>query len=131
MISQLAVTLQEAPSLQLQLVDSMLKQQAACSIGSLVSWVQQQPEQQQLDVTAVAIAGQQGPAAATFIAASTTASIWAAGVQLMNHFAAAAFRQMAESATARNMAENLTQQLEQSGTACATPTNALHIIVML
>jgi hypothetical protein len=112
-ISQLADALQGAPPFRMQLVDAMLKQQAACSIGRLVTWVQQQPEQQQLHVRAMA-----GSAPVTSAAGSTTAPIWAFGVILLEHFAASAVLHMTDSAGSCNLAANLTQQLDQSGEAC-------------
>jgi hypothetical protein len=97
------------------LVDAMLQQQAACSVGSLVTWVvQQQPEQH---VRAVSAAGHQGSATVIF-ASSTAASIWAAGVHLLGRFAAAAAQHTAESAACKSAAR-LTQQLDQSGKVCS------------
>jgi hypothetical protein len=94
----------------------MLQQQAACSVGTLVTWVvQQQPEQH---VRTVAAAGHQGSSAVIFVS-STAASIWAAGVHLLGRFAAAAAQHTAESAGACNLAARLTQQLDQSGKACS------------
>jgi hypothetical protein len=114
LINQLAAALEEAPSLKMQLVDAMLKQQVACNVGSLVTWVQQQPEQQ-LVVTAVV--GNQGSAPVTCTGGSTTGIVWTAAVHLLAHFAVVAFQHIRESAGACNMAASLTQQLEQSGKA--------------
>jgi hypothetical protein len=106
-IDQLQAALQEAPSLRMRLVDAMLKQQVACSVGSLVTWVQQQPEQQLLDCRAVPAAG------------GTPASLWAAGVHLLKSFAFEALLHNSESAGACSLAATLTQQLDQSGEACS------------
>jgi hypothetical protein len=118
-ISQLEAAWHEARPLRLQLLDAMLKQQMACSIGRLVAWVQQQPEQQLSGLKAVAVAGHQGSAPATVAAGSASASIWAAGVYLLEHFAVVAFRHNSDSAEACTLAANLTQQLDQSGKACS------------
>jgi hypothetical protein len=107
----------------MQLVDAMLKQQVACSVGTLVAWVQQQPEQQLLDlaaavgfVRAVAAAGHQVSAQVTD--GDRTASIWAAGVKLLGCFAWVVLHKI-ESAGACSLVANLTQQLDQSGKACS------------
>jgi hypothetical protein len=113
-ISQLAAAVQEAPSLKMQLVDAMLKQQVACSVGSLVTWVQQQPEQQ-LVLRAVAVVVSQGSTPVTCAGGSTTFNVWAAGVHLVEFFAVAAHQHNAQSAGACNLAASLTQQLHQSG----------------
>jgi hypothetical protein len=107
----------------MQLMDAMLKQQAACSIGSLVVWVQQQPEQQRLDLAAVAIAARQGSAPVTCAAGGTTGPIWVAGLHLLGRFAGVAFMDIDERAGACNLAEKLTQQLDQSGKACSCNCN--------
>jgi hypothetical protein len=119
LISQLEAAWHEARPLKMQLFDALLKQQVACSIGRLVAWVQQQPEQQLADFRAVAVAGHQGSAPATIAAGSASASIWAAGVYLLEHFAVVAFRHNSDSAEACSLAANLTQQLDQSGKACS------------
>jgi hypothetical protein len=118
-ISQLDAAFQGASSLNLQLVDAMLRQQVACSIGSLVTWVQQQPEQQLLDLIAAAFVSHQGSAPVACAAAGTAASIWVAGVQLLGGFAAVAITQTPESAGACNIAARLTQQVDQSGETCS------------
>jgi hypothetical protein len=115
-IIQLEAALHEAPSLKMQLVDAMLKQQVACSVGRLVAWVQQQPVQQQSDVRAVVVVGQQGSAPVTGAAGSTTSNVWAAGVHLVEFFAVVAFLHNPESA---ELTANLTQQLDRSGKACS------------
>jgi hypothetical protein len=115
-ITQLSDAFVDAPSLKKQLLDAMLKQQVASDIGSLVAWVQQQPEQQRLDLTAVAGAGHQGSAPVAFAAGAATAPIWADGVHLLDHFAAAALH-TSPSAGACTLAKNLTQQLAHSGKA--------------
>jgi hypothetical protein len=112
MIRQLAAALDEAPSLKVELVDVMLKQQVACSVSSLVTWVQQQPEQL-LDVTAAG----QGRVPITSVAGLTIASIWAAGVDLLKNLARVALLQTSESAGACILTATLTQQLDQSGEA--------------
>jgi hypothetical protein len=120
LISLLAVTFHEAPSLEPQLVDAMLKQQAACSIGSLVTWVQQQPEQQLLDLRVVAAAGHQGSRPMSCAAGSATTTLWAAGVQLLGCFAISALKQIdTDGAAGCSRAGTLTQQLEVSGKACS------------
>jgi hypothetical protein len=116
-IQQLSGAVDEAPSLSMQLMDAMLKQQVVCNIGRLVTWVQQQPEQQRLDLEAAAAAGRQG--SYTYAAGRTPTIIWAAGVHLLTHFAAVAKMHVRESAEACSLAENLTQQLDQSGKACS------------
>jgi hypothetical protein len=115
-VSHLQAALLEAPSLQTQLVDATLKQQVACSVGTLITWVQQQPEQQLLDSGAVDVAGRQGTTQTT--CSDRTAPLWAAGVNLLGHFAVVACEHNAESAGASSLAANLTQQLDQSGRAC-------------
>jgi hypothetical protein len=115
-ISQLKTVLNEAPSLGVRLVDAMLKQQVACNVGGLVMWAQQQPEQQLIDVRAVATAGHQGSARNPCVVSGTIAAIWAAGVQLLGRFAAA-YLHNTESAGACSLAAKLTQQLDQSGKA--------------
>jgi hypothetical protein len=117
LISQLAEAFDEEPTHKIQLMDAMLTQQVACSIGSLITWVQQ-PEQQWLGMRAVAVAGHQGSAPGPFAAGTTAASICAGGVHLFGHFAAAAFLHTLDSAGACNLAARLTQQLDQSGKAC-------------
>jgi hypothetical protein len=111
-ISQLAAAVKDAPSLRMQVLDAMLKQEAACSAGSLLTWVQQQPEQQLLDVTAVAIAGHQAPAAGAV--RGTTAAIWVTSVHLVERCAAVALLQVQDSAGG-SLAASLTQQLDHSG----------------
>jgi hypothetical protein len=106
----------------MQMIDAMLKQQAACSVGSLVTWVQQQPEQQLcqlVDLRAVALAVDQGPAPVACAAGNITASVWAAGVQLLEHFAILASDHTSDSAGECSLAKQLTQQLDQSGKACS------------
>jgi hypothetical protein len=117
-IGQLETLLHEAPSLRMQLVDALLKQQVACSIGTLVTWVQQQPEQLS-DLGAITVAGHQGSAAVTLAAGRPTAPVWAAGVNLLQRFAAVAFLQNTQGAGACSLAATLTQQLDQSGKACS------------
>jgi hypothetical protein len=107
--------LSNAPSLKMQLADAMLKQQVACNIGSVVTWVQQQPEPQLLDSRAVAVAGRQGVAPA----GGMIAAVWAAGVHLLERFALVIFAHNSESAGACSMAATLTQQLDQSGKPCS------------
>jgi hypothetical protein len=116
-ICQLQAALKEAPSLQMQLVDAMLKHQVARNVGSLVTWVQQQTEQQLLGFRAVAVAGHQGSAQVT--CGSRTASMWADGVLLLGRFAMA-YLHNSDSAGACSLAANLTQQLDQSGKACSS-----------
>jgi hypothetical protein len=111
--SQVEAALYEAPTLRIQLVDAILKQQVACNIGRLVTRVQQQPEQQLVEMRAVAVAGRE------VAAGRSTASIWAVGVHLLNRFAAVAFLQNTQSAGACSLASTLTQQLDQSGKACS------------
>jgi hypothetical protein len=118
-INQLAGALNEAPSLRLRLVDAMLKQQAGCSIGSVVAWVQQQPEQQLLNLTAVTVAGHQGSVPKAFAAGRAPAATWAVGVDVLRHFAVEAAEHNLDSAGACSLAANLTQQLDQSGKACS------------
>jgi hypothetical protein len=113
-ISQLQAALVEEPLLKVQVVDAMLKQQVACSLGSLVTWVQQQPEQLS-DLREVAVAGHQGSAPVPRAVGGTIPSIWAAGVHLIGHFAAAA----SESTGTCSLAASLTQQLDQSGKPCS------------
>jgi hypothetical protein len=117
LINQLEHALQEAPW---QVADAMLKQQAACSVGSLVTWVQQQPEQQLSTLTAVDLTGRQGP---SVLRCEATDFIWAAGVDLLGRIAVAAFEHDSESATpaagGRSLAASLTQQMDRSGTACS------------
>jgi hypothetical protein len=116
-ISQLEAALRETTSPRVQLVDALLKQQVACSIGSLVAWVQQQPEQQLSEMRAGT--GHQGSAPATVEAGGAAAAIWAAGVHLLERFAVVATRHNSDSAGACSLAANLTQQLDQSGKACS------------
>jgi hypothetical protein len=111
-IDQLQAALDQAPTLRLQLMDAMLKQKAAYSVGSLVTWVQQQPEKHLLILRS-------GSAPLDFAAGGTAASIWAAGVLLLGHFAAVAMLHCSESAAACSSAADLTQQLDQSGEACS------------
>jgi hypothetical protein len=119
-IRQLAAALDEAPSLKVELVDVMLKQQVACSVGSLVMWVQQQPEQL-LDVKAAG----QGRVPRTSVAGLIIASVWAAGVDLLKNLARVALLQTSESAGACILTATLTQQLDQSGKACSCTFDAL------
>jgi hypothetical protein len=95
----------------------MLKQRVAYSVGSVVTWVQQQAEQQlsDLNLTAVDGAGNQEAASITRAAGSASASLWAAGVHLLGCLAAAALAHASESAGACSLAASLTQQLDQSG----------------
>jgi hypothetical protein len=115
-IDQLQAALDKAPALRLQLEDALLKQQVACNIGSLVTWVQQQPQQQLLDVRAVAETGQEGSAQVTW--GGRFASIRSAGMLLLGRFAVAVLRDP-EAAGACSVTANLTQQLDQSGKACS------------
>jgi hypothetical protein len=124
LISLLSDDLDGATELTTQLVDAMLKQQVASCVGSLVAWVQQQPEQQRLDLAATAIAGRQGPVNRS--PGSTTGPVWAAGLHVLGRFAAVAFLHIQDSAGVRNLAENLTQQLDQSGKACSCNCTAAH-----
>jgi hypothetical protein len=117
-IRQLEDALQDAPSLRMQLMEAMLEQQAACSIGYLVTWAQQRPKQL-LDIRVVTVAGHQGSAPETAVAGSGTASTWAAGVNLLQCFAVVADQQNSDSAGVCSLAANLTQQLDQSGKACS------------
>jgi hypothetical protein len=107
-------------------MDAMLKQQVAFNTGSLVAWVQQKPQQQLLQL---AVPGQHGSGTVhtvlTIAAGETTASLWAAGVQFLEQCALVASLQPSESAGVCSLAERLTQQLEQSGTACSRNCNAL------
>jgi hypothetical protein len=120
MIEQLAEALDEVPSFRTQFVDAMLKQHVACNIGRLVTWVQQQQEQQPLGPRLVAVAGHLRSASVTSAAGSTTAAfIWAAGVHLIHQFAAVAVTHSAEITGARNLAAILTQQLDEAGEACS------------
>jgi hypothetical protein len=118
-IDQLQAALTEAPSLKLQLTDAMLKQQAACSVGSLLAWVQQEPEQQLLGLRPVAAPGHQGLVLMTRADGGRTASIWASGVHLLGRFAIVACLHSSESTGSCSLAANLTHQLEQSGKACS------------
>jgi hypothetical protein len=118
-IDQLQVALTEAPSLKLQLTDAMLKQQAACSVGSLVAWVQQEPEQQLLGLRPVAAPGHQGLVLMTRADGGKTASIWVSGVHLLGRFATVACLHSSESAGPCSLTANLTQQLKQLGKACS------------
>jgi hypothetical protein len=111
-IKQLQAALDAAPMLRLQLMDAMLKQNGAYSVGSLVTWVQQQPEEHLLILRS-------GSAPVGFAAGGTAASIWAAGVLLLGHVAAVAMLHCSESAAACSLAADLTQQLDQSGKACS------------
>jgi hypothetical protein len=114
-ITQLEVALDEAPSIRMQMMDAMLKQQMACHIGALVTWVQQQPEQHLFGLRAAAVAGHQGSGPVTCVAGTATATTWAAGVQVLDCFAHVATLQPSECAGACSLAEKLTQQLDQSG----------------
>jgi hypothetical protein len=130
-ICQLETSLHEAPSLKLQLVDAVLKQQAACSIGSLFTWVQQQPEQQLSDLGAITVAGHQGSAAVTLAAGRPPASIWTACVNLLHRFAAVAVLQNTQGAGACSLAAALTQQLDQSGKACSHKVRVYYAMILL
>jgi hypothetical protein len=99
-IRQLIGSLNAAPSLRLQLMDAMMKQQVACIVGRLITCVQQQPQQQ-------------------LAAAGTTASMCAAGVHLLTCLALVAVSQTSESAGPCSLAEHLTQELDQSGKTCS------------
>jgi hypothetical protein len=114
-INQLEAGLQEAPLLGMQLVDTMLKQQVACNISSLVTWVQQQPEQL---LSVRAGDGHQGSTLVTSADRATAATLWGAGVLLMGRLAVAIL-DSAKGAGACSLAANLTQQLDQSGKACS------------
>jgi hypothetical protein len=122
-LNQLEAALHEAPSLRMQLADAMLKQQAACNIGSVVTWVQQQPEQQLSDLRAVVVPGHQGSVSITHAAGGATASVWAAGLHLVESFAVEAYEQNSESVGSCSLATTLTQQLDQSGEACSHNCN--------
>jgi hypothetical protein len=128
LISLLSDDVEGATALTTQLVDAMLKQQVASCIGSLVTWVQQQPEQQRLDLAATAIAGRQG--SVTCAPGSTTGPVWAAGLHVLGRFAAVAFLHIQDSAGVRNLAENLTQQLDQSGKAYSRNCTSVHCAIM-
>jgi hypothetical protein len=123
LISQLQAAWHEAPSLKMQLVAAMLKQQAASNIGSLIAWVQQQPEQQLLglDMGAAAAGRQLRSAPVPCAAGGLIASMWAAGVHMLKHFATADadLQRTGESAGAFSLAASLTQQLDQSGESCS------------
>jgi hypothetical protein len=85
----------------------------------LVTWVQQQPEQQLFDLQAVAVAGHQGSAPVTCAVGTAAALIWDAGVHLLKRFALVAGMHTSEGAAACSLAADLTQQLDQSGEACS------------
>jgi hypothetical protein len=120
-ISQLQDSFRGAPLLTTQLVDALLKQQVAFNVGHLVTWVQQQPEQQLLDLTAVvAVAGRNG---SVDISGGRTAHAWAAGVSLLWRIAVAAAEHNAQSMSLCSLAATLTQQLDQSGKACSWNCN--------
>jgi hypothetical protein len=118
LMSQLTTALDEASSLSTQLIDAVLKQQAAYHVGSLVAWVQQQPEQQlsELRVVAAAWLMDSAPVAPQCAAIGRTCLMWDDGVQLLQQFA---WMSRPENAGACNLAASLTQQLDQSGKACS------------
>jgi hypothetical protein len=129
-ISKLQAPLHEAPEYRVQLVDAMLKQQVGFTVGRLVMWVQQQPEQQLSDFRAAAVAAHQGSTQVTCASGGTTASIWGAGMHLLKLLAGIAALESMESAGERSLAANATQQLDQSGKACSkalATANALRV----
>jgi hypothetical protein len=93
-----------------QLLGAALKQHAARSAGTLLVWLQQQP--QQLHITKL----QQSA-----LVLNTPESVWSACITLLSEVSRAL--SYMTSSTAAPLAAAMTQQLEQSG-GCAEPTCA-------
>jgi hypothetical protein len=100
----------EEGAVQLRLLEAVLQQQAVRSAGTLVAWVQQQPEQL-LTVNSVT----------SFTAATGSSALrcWTSGVQFLTRAAAKAGAQDYGSAATCQMAADMMQQLDQSGERCS------------
>jgi hypothetical protein len=112
LLDQMCAALQaDDVGLQLQLLEAVLQQQAVCSAGNLIAWMQQRPEQLLPMDSMLSSNATRGSRAA--------AGSWAAGMNFLDCAAAAAAEQDHQSAAARQMAADMTQQLDQSGEPCS------------
>jgi hypothetical protein len=93
----------------------LLRQQAARSAGTLVAWLQQQPEQLQISL----LQQELDEADETKPAIITTANVWMSGLMCLNGMAEALVK-IVESpqpgSSSAALAAAMLQQLEQSGT---------------
>jgi hypothetical protein len=111
LLDQMAVALQEdEAALDLRLLEAMLQQQAVQSAGTLVAWVQLQPEQLLSVKSVLGFTATRG---------SGAPCCWASGVHSLTRAASKAGQQDYDSAATCQMAANMTQQLDESGERCS------------
>jgi hypothetical protein len=112
--SQLVAALKETGSAEtVQVLSALLRQQAARSVGTLVAWAQQQPDQLYTMAGLNALAPQgHSPGAVVLNAAGTS---WWSGLEVLDRMLVSAITLDSSSTSAHQIVTTMTEQLEQSG----------------